>query len=109
MAGWWLGTERFRRWDVSLSSDMWQKVSLDNDFSGLDLDLPDFVSPDCQVGIILVSTPTSITPKTRGSGSVFLVANPTSELQVRVAEKLKITLLAENHHDCQILSFNDAA
>lgn len=109
MSGWWLGTESFRQWGASLSCKSWETVLLANGFSGLDLELPDFVSPECQEGSILISTATSITLDTSMTGSVALVANPTSKVQVTLAQQLKATLLPENDHDCRILSFDDAA
>ena len=109
VSGWWLGTECYRQWSPSLNCESWARVLCDNGFSGLDLELPDFVSPECQEGSILVTTAISAIPEGTVCSSVVLVADLQSTLQVNLAQQLKATLFPEWFLDCQVLSFDGAA
>lgn len=108
MSGWWLGTENFRQWNPSLTSELWEKVLLENDFSGLDLELPDFVSPECHEASVLVTTAISATPTIPAHDRTILIANPHSDLQVNVAQHTVATIQSEQNHDCQVLSLDEA-
>ncbi|KAF4628668.1 hypothetical protein G7Y89_g9483 [Cudoniella acicularis] len=48
LPGWWLSTDSFREWAPSLSSEMWNKILQDQNFSGIDLELEEFASSECQ-------------------------------------------------------------
>lgn len=80
LPGWWLGVEDFRPWGPSLTSAVWQKVLASNGFSGLDLELPDFVDPECQEGSILLSTAISPPLLTTADGRITLVVDLHSDL-----------------------------
>lgn len=108
MSGWWLGIESYRQWTPLLSCDSWRKVLCDNGFSGIDLELPDFVSPECQEGSIIVSTATSNTVEDTKFDSIVIIVDLCSILQVNVAESLKAMLMPEDHLHCEIRSYEEA-
>lgn len=109
MSGWWLGTESNRFWSPTLTCRAWEKIMSDNGFSGLDLELPDFVNPECQEGSILVTTAISNTLVTQLQRDGVIIADLNSALQLDLAQELKATLFTEDLLRCQILSFDEAA
>lgn len=108
MAGWWLGTESYRQWSPSLTCESWEKVLHENGFSGLDLAIPDFVSPECQEGSVLVSTAISTTPEESEHGCIVLVDRKSSS-QLDVAQQLTANLLAKGAISVQVLGLDEAA
>lgn len=56
LPGWWLATEDFRPWGPSLTTRQWHKVLKDTHFSRLEIEMPDFISEECQEGSILITT-----------------------------------------------------
>ena len=109
LSGWWLGIEDYRPWGPSLTSDLWQTVLSDNDFSGLDLELPDFVSAECQEGSILVTTAISPVLEKRAKHRIVIVVDADSEIQAQASQRLKTILLSEESTDCEICTFDEAA
>lgn len=109
LAGWWLGVEDYRSWGPSLTSELWQQVLSDNDFTGLDLELPDFVSPECQEGSILVTTATSSSSEKGIHHRIAIIADLDSEIQVQASQDLKGILLSEEPTGCDICTFDEAA
>ena len=108
LSGWWVGVESHRQSSPLLSCESWEKVLCDNGFSGIDLELPDFVSDECQEGSILVTTAMSFTLEEAGCSNVVVIADLSSSLQVDVADKLKSALLSEEHISCDIRCFDAA-
>ena len=109
LAGWWLGIEDYRPWGPSLTSELWQKILSDNDFSGLDLELPDFVSPECQEGSILVTTAISPGSEKRTKSRSVIIVDSDSEVQAQASQRLKAILLSEESTECDICTFDEAA
>lgn len=109
MSGWWLGTESYRIWSPVLTCASWEKVMSDNGFSGLDLQLPDFVNPECQEGSILVTTVISNIPEEKLQSDAVIVADLNSALQANLAQQLKTTLNLAELLRCEVLSFDEAA
>lgn len=109
MPEWWSGTESYRAFSPSLSYELWGNVLRDNGFSGLDLELPDFVNLECQQGSILVTTAILMGPVESRSGTVVLIADLSSRSQLNVAQHLKASLVMEGSLNCEVLSFNEAA
>lgn len=109
MPEWWSGTESYREFSPSLSYELWGDVLRDNGFSGLDLELPDFIDNECQQGSILVTTAISIGPVESKHSTVVLVADLSSRSQVNIAQHLKASLVTEGSLSCEVLSFNEAA
>lgn len=109
MSGWWLAIEDYRPWGPSLTLELWQKVLSENGFSGLDLDLPDFVSIECQEGSILVTTAVSSGSKRQDDDNVMIVVDSDSDMQVQAAQRLEAILRSESPIDCEVRSFDEAA
>lgn len=109
MSGWWLGAESYRIWSPTLTCGAWEKVMSDNGFSGLDLQLPDFVNPECQEGSILVTTAISKNPEGELQSDGVIIADLNSALQVNLAQRLKATLFTSDLLRCQVLSLDEAA
>lgn len=109
MSGWWLGTESYRIWSPALTCGAWEKVMSNNGFSGLDLQLPDFVNPECQEGSILVTTAISNTSVAELQSDGVIIADLNSALQANLAQQLKAALFPEDLLRCQVLSFDEAA
>lgn len=109
MAGWWVSTEEYREWSPLLTCESWGEMLCETGFTGLDLELPDFISPECQEGSILVTTAISGILEKAVHSSVILVADLRSTSQVNVAQQLKAALLSEKSLSCQVLVLEDAA
>lgn len=108
LPGWWLGTESFRPWGPALTSALWQKVLTSNDFSGLDLEFPDYVDPVCQEGSILLSTAMSPMPLSDAHGRMTIVVNSLSKLQAATSQRLKVILETEFSLHCEIMTILEA-
>lgn len=109
LSGWWLAVEDFRSWGPSLTSEMWGKILFDNGFSGLDVELPDFRSKDCQEGSILVTTAVSLASKRLIDEKIVIVIDIDSPMQLKTSEQLKSVLTSDYQLDIAIHSFQDAA
>ncbi|MCJ1387139.1 hypothetical protein MMC17_010268 [Xylographa soralifera] len=109
LPGWWLGVESFRPWGPSLTLEIWQRVLSDNAFSGLDLELPDFVDPECQEGSILLSTAISSAPSSEIEGDIAIVFDSCSELQVRASQQMKQIIKNEFSIQCETITLPEAA
>lgn len=109
LSGWWLAVEDYRLKGPSLTSRMWDKVLLDNGFSGLDLELPDFRSEACQEGSILITTAISPASKSHIRDKIVIVVDSNSSMQQKTSRHLKSLLLSENQLDCAIYGFQEAA
>ncbi|KAF2490386.1 reducing type I polyketide synthase [Lophium mytilinum] len=100
LPGWWLSSEDYRPWGPTMTSASWDKILRDNFFSGVDLDIPDFLGPECQEGSIMISTATStvhemefsIPPDVSSCGAPIIVLDPESEFQRGVASRLQSML-----------------
>lgn len=107
--GWWLGVEEYRRWSPSLTSHKWHEVLVQNSFSGVDLEFPDFVHDACQEGSIVVTTATRSTNEEQAQLKAVIVVDLSSTVQMDAAEAL--VSLAKSHRilECQTCSLEEAA
>ncbi|KAF2116796.1 reducing type I polyketide synthase [Lophiotrema nucula] len=96
LAGWWLSSEPQRKWGPTLSCESWDRLLRDNGFSGNEVELPDFWSPECREGTIIISkaTPPPVTncvaervSSSRTPG-LLLVIDTDSRVQQEVAHRL---------------------
>ncbi|KAF2728283.1 reducing type I polyketide synthase [Polyplosphaeria fusca] len=108
LPGWWLASEPERKWGPTMSCESWDRSLRENGFSGSDLELPDFVSPECREGTIIVSK--AIPPRTNGvhvssnTAEVVLVMDKTSTMQQDVAQRLHSIL----PQDCLFANIEEA-
>ncbi|MCJ1263260.1 hypothetical protein MMC22_003130 [Lobaria immixta] len=109
MEGWWLGSESYRKWSPSLTCESWEKVLHNNGFSGLDLEIPDFVRPECQESSILISTAISNTSEKPNCSRFVFVADLKSSLQLNIAQQLATSLLPEGGLSSRVLGLDEAA
>ncbi|KAF2811141.1 reducing type I polyketide synthase [Mytilinidion resinicola] len=119
LPGWWLSSEDYRPWGPTMTSASWDKILRDNCFSGVDLEMPDFLAPECQEGSIMISTATStvcnmgpgITTEPPSHGAPILVLNLESEFQRDVACRLLLMLpsLCRSASFAEIAQIDDMA
>lgn len=109
MSGWWLAKEDFRKWGPALNLEQWERCLRDTGFSGLDLQLPDFVSDKCQESSILVTTAVGTDLYQQGDFRLAIIANTNSESQIQDAANLKKGLQQQDIPDCGIKNLDEAA
>ena len=106
LPGWWLSTDSFRRWAPSLSSASWHKVLLDQGFSGIDLELPEYESLECQETSIFISTAAPKASKVEMQQVTFII-DAGSEMQYRASQDLKTKYMGGESIECDILTMDE--
>ena len=109
LSGWWLGVEEYRRWSPCLTSQKWHETLLQNSFSGVDLEFPDFVHDVCQEGSIIITTATRSTQEEQTKLKAVIVIDLSSTAQMDAAEAL--VSLSKSHRvlECETCSLEQAA
>ncbi|KAH8690541.1 polyketide synthase [Talaromyces proteolyticus] len=94
LSGWWAGEQDGRPWSPGLTSAQWDLVLKETNFSGIDLDFPDYIEPECQEGGILIATASEPKPVIDSNDAeiIYFVVDPASNAQVSVYEKAKSAL-----------------
>lgn len=109
LSGWWRGVEDYRRWSPTLTSQKWHEVLSQNSFSGIDLELPDFVHDACQEGSIIVTTAMGPTEEDKAHLRAAIIMELSSTLQKYAAEALLSLLKSHAVSECEICSLEQAA
>ena len=107
LSGWWLGIEEYRQWSPSVTSQKWHEILIDNSFSGVDLNFPDFVHDACQEGSIIISTAT--THEEQDHLEAIIVIDLSSVVQTEAAEALVSLSKSHGVLECETCSLEQAA
>lgn len=108
LEGWWLAIEDFRPWGPSLTTCQWNRLLKDTHFSGLEIELPDFVNEACQEGSILITTALAPVSETSGRTKFAIIVNQDSAGQRECSQKLSEMLCSKLDIDCVIRSAEEA-
>ncbi len=92
LSGWWLSTEDYRPWGPLVTEARWGHLLEANGFSGLDLVMHDYPSPDCQEFSVFVTTAVessspSVIPR------ISLIADTKSTEQMALADAIRKSML----------------
>lgn len=109
MSGWWLGKEHYREWGPALNAEQWDTCLRNTGFSGLDFELPDFVSEECHELSILLTTAISTSLSPRADLRLVIIAKTNSESQMQSAHCLREHLDHHGAANCTIQTMHDAA
>lgn len=108
LPGWWRSSE-IDSCSPILTNAAWETALRISEFSGVDLELPDYRDPRCHEGSILLSTAAYPRDDERPViRNVVIVADENSDLQSDFAKRLKSTMLIEENINCSILTWQDA-
>lgn len=108
LEGWWLAIEDFRPWGPSLTTCQWNRILKDTHFSGLEIELPDFVNEACQEGSILITTALASVSETSGRIKFAIIVNQYSAVQRDCSQKLSEMLCSQSALDCVICDAEEA-
>ncbi|KAF2190022.1 reducing type I polyketide synthase [Zopfia rhizophila CBS 207.26] len=106
LPGWWLGAEPERSWGAALHSKAWDTILKENGFSGIDVELPDFHTPECREASLVITT--AATEAAESSSKVVIVADRRSAFQEDVALRLQSQISGDHASDCRVLGLEDA-
>ncbi len=107
----YLGLEDFRTWGATVTEDKWDSLLRQADFSGVDVALKGTQDQQHQDTSMIITTALK-TQKPMNLSKTVLITSDDSNLQLAVAEQLKIGLNMSGHGACehvtlsQILSTN---
>ncbi|KAK3044509.1 hypothetical protein LTS18_001109, partial [Coniosporium uncinatum] len=91
LPGWWLSQEEFRPWGPLLEEDKWDGVLKQNGFTGVDLDLRDYVPNEIHAQSVMVATAKDPSPPERLQPETLIVL-PTAETRLEVVSPLQTQL-----------------
>jgi NADPH:quinone reductase-like Zn-dependent oxidoreductase/SAM-dependent methyltransferase len=96
MEGWWVGKEDYRAWGAALTTSQWDTVLKETGFTGVDLELPEYLDQECQETAILVSTASgSIATDRVLTRTIYFVHDPSSVAQRNVYDSAHRSLRAQ--------------
>ncbi|KAF2180759.1 reducing type I polyketide synthase [Zopfia rhizophila CBS 207.26] len=108
LPGWWLGNEPERFWAPTLNCEEWNNVLHNNHFSGIDLELPEYISSECYEAGILVTTATTKTPQETPKDKVIVVvANLEFSTHQELLQRLETKLCNEQASECRVAVWQD--
>lgn len=85
MEGWWAGKDDNRIWSPAMTGAQWNATFKDTGFSGLDMEIPEFLDAECQENSILVTTASNATPL--APLNFFFVFDESSPAQKKLYEQ----------------------
>ncbi|KAF5872206.1 putative polyketide synthase protein [Botrytis fragariae] len=106
LPGWWLATDPYRHWGPAISSQKWDSILLQHGFSGIDVELPEFASPECQEQSIIISTASFDESPNLSPIIVTIVVDTSFENQKKAANDLQ-NEYSENFISSRILHMDD--
>jgi len=109
LPGWWVGAEAERQMAPTLTCESWAQLFCETGFSGLDLELRDFQSVECQEGSILVTTASeAVLSAANTTSNIIIVAELLSSAQSWASERLQRAITAGGSPNCRILGIDKA-
>ncbi|KAL8902861.1 MAG: hypothetical protein Q9207_004326 [Kuettlingeria erythrocarpa] len=114
LPGWWLSEEDYRQTGPCISINEWDNLMRTTGFSGVDLNIPDYVDEQSHEYTIMISTAVGdarkpISPAMIGEVPITnacIVVNDGSGLQQEFANKLKDRLQAMASWSCQTVTLH---
>ncbi|KAL8860211.1 MAG: hypothetical protein Q9178_003475 [Gyalolechia marmorata] len=114
LPGWWLSEEDYRQTGPCVSINEWDNLMRTTGFSGIDLNIPDYVDERCHEYTIMISTAVGdankpISPAMIGEVPITnacIVVVDGSSFQQEVANKLKDRLRANASWSCQTVNLH---
>lgn len=118
LPGWWLSEEDYRQHGPCISTNKWNELLCRNGFSGVELEIPDYLDEACHEYSILISTATepffgqaqipsvskSHCPKT------LIIVIQDNASQLKIANSFKSRLISSNmSKDCAILTLEQTS
>jgi hypothetical protein len=105
---WWLSNEEYKKWGPALSTEMWNTVLTRQGFGGVEADLKEFESEECQELSILLSTAAMGTEHgVVERGFVTIVVDLTSPSQQKDAQALQNEYSKHANIDSNVLGIDE--
>lgn len=107
LPGWWLSQENYRQHGPCVSTNQWNELMCRNGFTGVELEIPDYLDKGCHEYSILVSTATEPNPPKSEAHcpETLIVITEGSAFQTEFATRFKSRLIASNtSRDCAIVT-----
>ncbi|KAL9074826.1 MAG: hypothetical protein Q9161_001964 [Pseudevernia consocians] len=116
LPGWWLSEEDYRLWGPCIPTREWHDLMCRTGFSGVDLEVPDYLDEACHEYSIIVSS--AIVPE-QDSGpnptsthlqisNITIIVDDNSSLQQGVGSELRDRLRSSETIDCDVMSLEQA-
>lgn len=104
LPGWWLSTEKERRWSPCVSEGQWRKLLGANGFQRIDTVLRDYENDVCHESSIFIATADGSVAPADAATDMTVLIDPQSSLQTAVSEGLRACLAEQYSLTCQVLS-----
>lgn len=90
--GWWAGEDDGRVWSPALTADQWDGVLRKTGFSGVDVDIPEYLDSECHESSVMISTASRSTASPPTPKPIYFVIDTTSAEQRKVYEEAQALL-----------------
>ncbi|EPE26975.1 Thiolase-like protein [Glarea lozoyensis ATCC 20868] len=112
LPGWWRAIDNYRDLSALVTPDVWNKIFLKVGFSGLDVNVPDYVDEEFHEFSALITTALGSSPKvTTQTAAVSgrIIIDATSSVQLNIAQDLQKRLEDSGFSSTEISSLKDAS
>lgn len=107
LPGWWLSEEKERSTGPCISTENWNNLLARTGFSGVDVDIPDFLDPKCHEFSVIFSTAVVSEPVSADQPITLVICNP-SPAHYGFAKELKGFLQTNASLNCSISTLQEA-
>lgn len=109
LPGWWLSSEEYRQWGPCISESQWNKVFLQNGFTGVDLSFRDYEADSCHELSILITTKSDEQQIPKTFLNTLIVSEQALNSQQEFCSQLQTNLSASRALKCSILDISQTA